>query len=164
MIVGKYYSVPAVRVNEWWRFQGWLPVMGPMHEDAEFINFPWHHFHVDWRFVSEKLWRFHKDWPAEGSHFGTPIQCPDRRGNPVILEGPTLRRMTYKRDPGPFPVAKGKWLPRLQERFACARLTNGLCPHRGIPVSAMHREGDILTCPGHGLRWNAITGLPVSIP
>jgi hypothetical protein len=158
LVLGKFYRVPAVLVSKWWEFHGWLPVIGPKHEDAEFVNFPWEHFHIDWRFAPERVWRSHIDWPTEGSHFGSPIQCPDRRGERIILQGPELRRMKYKRAPGPFPVKRAKWLPAMQERFACAKLVNGACPHRGIPVSAMHRDGDVLTCPGHGLRWNAVTG------
>lgn len=160
--IGRYYRVPSVYVNNWWRFQGWLPVIGPMHEDAEFVNFPWQHFHIDWRFAPERVWRGLRDWPREGSHFGSPIQCPDSFGKRVIERGPEPRLMKYKRDPGAFPVERANqtWLPSLRAKYACAKLLNGLCPHRGIPVSAMHRDGDILTCPGHGLQWNAVTGLP----
>jgi hypothetical protein len=159
--LGKYYRVPAVLVNEWRGFEGWIPVMGPMHEDAEIVNFPWQHFHVDWRFVRADIWNTWKDWRVPGGHFGTPVQCPDTRGAKVIDRGPELRLMKYKRDPGPFPDRGTSWVHLLRKKFACAKLINGTCPHRGIPVSAMRRDGDILTCPGHGLRWNAITGAAV---
>jgi len=160
--VGRIYRVPAVLVTGWWHYRGWLPVIGPMHEDAEFLNFPWPHFHVDWRFAPEAVWESHRDFPNQGSHFAMPIQCPDKRGNQVIVRGPELRRMKCKRAPGRFPVerANERWLPALRAKFACAKLINGTCPHRGIPVSAMYRDGDILTCPGHGLQWNALTGEP----
>lgn len=52
MIIGKRYRVPAVLVAGWLSarhgFNGWLPITGPMHEDAEIINFPHLHYHVDW--------------------------------------------------------------------------------------------------------------------
>jgi hypothetical protein len=156
--VGTFYRVPAVKVNNWHRFEGWIPVVGPMHEDAEIVHFPWQHFHVDWRFASARLWAYFKDRRAIGGHFGWPIQTPNNDGTQVILAGPEPRRMTYKRDPGAFPANITRWQKPLREKFACAKLINGTCPHRGIPVSAMHREGDILTCPGHGLKWHAITG------
>jgi hypothetical protein len=161
VIVGQFYQVPAVRVATWHGFVGWLPVIGPMHEDAEFVGFPEQHFHVDWQFAPREVWRNLGNRWYPGNHFAWPIQCPDNLGVRVILEGPVLKRMKCKRDPGCFPVEKAKnsWLPRLQQSLACAKLVNGVCPHRGIPVSAMHREGDILTCPGHGLQWNAVTGL-----
>jgi hypothetical protein len=157
--IGEFYRVPAVLVREWWGFKGWLPVMGPMHEDSEFVNFPWQHFHIDWRFAPTRVWNANRDWPLEGSHFGSPIQCPDKRGDRVIVQGPELRRMKYKRDPGRYPIGRARWLQAMQKRFACSKLINGTCPHRGIPVSAMHQDGDILTCPAHGLQWNAVTGL-----
>lgn len=160
MIVGQFYQVPAVRVATWHDFVGWLPVIGPMHEDAEFVKFPWQHFHLDWRFVPTRMWNKIGNGLYPGHHFAWPVQCPDNNGKRVILEGPVPKRMKCKRDPGRFPVEKAinSWLKPLSEAFACAKLVNGVCPHRGIPVSAMHREGDILTCPGHGLQWNAITG------
>lgn len=160
--LGRFYRVPAVHVIEWRGFYGmWVPVIGPMHEDAEIVNFPWQHFHVDWRFVDTRIWKAYQDLYLKGGHFGAPLQCPDKRGDRVIDRGPELRRMKYKRDPGSFPNTGAKWQPKLREKFACAKLVNGTCPHRGIPVSAMHREGDILTCPGHGLKWHAVTGLAV---
>lgn len=160
MNIGEFYQVPAVRVETFHGFEGWIPVIGPMHEDAELIGFPFQHFHVDWRFVPQRLWRLLGNRCYTNHHFAWPIQCPDGRGKRVILEGPLLRRMKCKRDPGRFPTERAGWLKALGERYACAKLTNGACPHRGIPVSAMHRDGDVLTCPGHGLQWNAITGLP----
>jgi hypothetical protein len=159
MIIGQFYQVPAVRVATWHKFVGWIPVIGPMHEDTEFVNFPYQHFHIDWRFVPREIWSKIGNRNYANHHFAWPIQCPDTYGKQVILEGPTLRRMKCKRDAGKFPIERAKWLEPLRQSLGCAKLTNGLCPHRGIPVSAMHREGDILTCPGHGLQWNAVTGL-----
>lgn len=160
--IGRYYRVPAVLVNEWWGYVGWVPVIGPKHEDAEIIGFPGQHFHVNWRFAPREIWKQFGDSPWEGQHFAFPIQCPDSRGAQVIERGPEVRLMKCKRDPGAFPMARAekRWLPELRAKYACTKLLNGACPHRGIPVSAMHRDGDILTCPGHGLQWNAVTGLP----
>jgi len=131
-----------------------------MHEDAEFVGFPAQHFHINWGFAPDRLWKYFGHNRYEGHHFAWPVQCPDGHDKRVILEGPALKLRKYKRDPGRFPVeaAARRWLPRLQEAFACAKLANGVCPHRGIPVAAMHRQGNVLTCPGHGLSWNAITG------
>jgi hypothetical protein len=134
--------------------------MGPKHEDAEFVNFPWQHFHIDWRFAPSRLYNSMAEWFDARLMYGAPIQCPDTRGNRVVIEGPTLRLMKCKRIPPPYPhySAMRSWLPKLTEHFACAKLVGGKCPHRGIPVEAMLRDGDVLTCPGHGLRFNAITG------
>lgn len=155
-VVGRYYLVPAVRVNEWHGFQGWLPTLGPKHEDAEIVGFPWSHFHVDWRFAPKWLCDSFS-WRGPEYVLAYPIQCPNSRGAKVIEEGPTLRRMKMKREQFEFP-RRGGWITALRHHHACDKLVNGRCPHRGLPVEAMHRDGDILTCPGHGLRFNAITG------
>jgi hypothetical protein len=158
-IVGHFYMVPAVRVNEWWGFKGWLPVVGPKHSDAEIVKFPWPHFHVDWRFAPRRVFDHMSGYQGASYALGFPIQCPDSYGTQIIVEGPIQKRMKMKREQLPFPHStRAKWPPELKQHFACAKLVNGLCPHRGIPVEAMHRDGDVLTCPGHGLRWNAITG------
>ena len=51
--VGRFYVVPCVRAG-WPHIDDkprWWPILGPQHEDAEFINFPYQHFHVDYRFL-----------------------------------------------------------------------------------------------------------------
>ena len=158
--VGKFYMVPAVRVVDWHGCKNeWIAVIGPKHEDAEIIGFKWQHFHIDWRFAPRRVFDRMASIMGGAYVHAYPIQDPDGRGDKAILEGPVLRRLKCKRElSGPFPRAAARWIPALEEKFACARLVNGLCPHRGIPVSAMHRDGDVLTCPGHGLRWSATNG------
>ncbi len=159
--LGKFYAVPSVRVNTWNGFSGWLPVIGPKHEDHGPVNFPWPHFHIDWRFASTYAFKCASEWRNQGPSFayGSVLQCPDSYGRIVIEEGPTLKRMKCKRELPKYPDDKAvRWIARLEQEFACTKLVNGKCPHRGIPVESMIRDGDVLTCPGHGLRWNAITG------
>jgi hypothetical protein len=158
--LGKFYDVPAVRVNTWNGFVGWMPVIGPKHEDGEIVGFPWSHFHVDWRFAPAHTFRSATSGRRRDPSFayGCVIQCPNSYGHKVIEEGPTLKRMKYKRELPEYPVHKAKWMAELEKEFACAKLIAGKCPHRGVPVDAMIRDGDVLTCPGHGLRFNAITG------
>ena len=166
MIVGKFYQVRAVLAINWHGYHNvWLPVVGPKHEDAEFSGFPWQHYHLDWRFMPHRIYDFVASLRGPSMVYASPIQCPDTRGVRVIAEGPIFKRMKCKRALPPFPLeqVRKKWLPALESKYACAKLTKGVCPHRGIPVESMIREGDILTCPGHGLQWNAITGLPHSI-
>jgi len=164
MVIGKRYTVRAVRVDRWrFEFSGWLPIVGPAHEDAEIVNFPWQHYHIDWRFAPKRVFKA-ASWRGPKMVYASPCMLNDTAGKPIVVEGPVLRRMTYKREPPPFPrselgeLVKGSRPDQLRAKFACARLIDGKCPHRGIPVSAMRREGDILECPGHGLRWNEITG------
>jgi hypothetical protein len=163
-VIGEFYRVPAVRVLKWRFFlNGWLPIIGPQHEDAEIINYPWQHYHIDWRFAPERAVRDALMGRGGNQSFlyATPVMCSDTARARIIIEGPLLKRMKCKREWPAFPrqplIGKG-WPDALREKYACARLINGKCPHRGIPVSAMRRDGDILECPAHGLRWNSITG------
>jgi Rieske Fe-S protein len=132
------------------------------------VKFPWPHFHIDWRFAP--TWLFRRcvsKWTrggtllTTGAYYATPIMCPNNFGERVIFEGPVLRRMKCKRELDPYPREHAKWLEGLAKDLhtrGCGRLINGTCPHRGIPVDAMHRDGDVLTCPAHGLRFSASTG------
>lgn len=57
--VGRFYLVNTVQ-----RIDGaTLPIHGPLHEDAEIINFPHLHWHIDWRFVDK---RTYQDYFAAG--------------------------------------------------------------------------------------------------
>ena len=50
------YDVQVVRAN-WCHTRADWPVLGPRHEDADHLNFPFQHWHLDGRFVSADLWR-----------------------------------------------------------------------------------------------------------
>ncbi len=56
MKVGGRYPVRLVRAM--WLTSNkprWLPVAGRLHHDAKDINFPWLHWHLDWRFMRKNL-------------------------------------------------------------------------------------------------------------
>lgn len=155
-IVGHYYRVPCVRVTEWWGAHGWLPIIGPKHEDAEIIRFDNEHFHLDWRFVSQRLFKRMSGVRGPSYVYSSPISCPDNRGGRVVLEGPTLKRRLCKRDWPALPPLP--WRAALEEAFVGKRMKNGICPHRGIPLVNCPVVDDVVTCPTHGLRWNVTTG------
>ena len=48
--VGRMYLVPYVVLRG-----EIIPVFGELHEDLEFINFPEHHWHYDYRFVGTRI-------------------------------------------------------------------------------------------------------------
>ena len=56
-IVGHTYRVTCVRGR--WNNIGpiWWPVNGKIHDDADFLDFPWNHWHIDHRFVTAAKWR-----------------------------------------------------------------------------------------------------------
>src|SRR6266404_1405733 len=161
-VIGQFYRVPAVRVKNWCGFSGRLPVIGPKHSDAEIVKFPWPHWHIDWQFAPTKAWNYAYAVRDPGYVYGRPIQCPNNRNEVVVQEGPADRLMKCKRPLPPYIKSpsswKEDWIKELRKAFCDSKITNGLCPHRGIPASAMIREGNILTCPGHGLQFDAGTG------
>lgn len=164
--VGKFYEVPAIQVDRWHNgLCGFVPIIGPEHDDTEIVGFSYQHYHVDWRFVTKRQFEYFDyrvGWPS--IVYGAVVQRVSTHGAPIIVGEPTIKRMKCKRELPPYPHHEAKWIGELAAKFACTKLINGTCPHRGIHVSQMIREGDILTCPGHGLRWNAITGEAVPPP
>lgn len=167
--IGKYYSVPTVYGQLYATLAHW-PVIGPKHEDAEIINFPDLHYHVDWRFVPQRLlarvgWDFTMrrsscsfDLPGQRS-LGMPLH--EGHMNVEGLPPPIQRRLKCKRDFPPYPAAS--FIAPLEKKFAGCRLKkNHACPHRGVPLGSLPRdEHGVAQCPAHGLRWNLNTGLMV---
>lgn len=168
--IGKTYRVPTIYAEDWHvcRYTGWLPIMGPLHEDAEHVNFPYQHWHIDWRFASKRLFD-RITWPArhmlqpryktaEQYCYAWPVQQKDNIGRTIVAKPPELRRMTCKRALPGFPRTAAKWIPALECAYAGSKLKNLRCPHRGIPLDGIAPVDGIVTCPGHGLRWNVQTG------
>lgn len=163
-VIGKFYMVPAIQVVDWYHFAGFIPIIGYEHEDSEIINFPAMHFHIDWGFISERAMRH--CGPVGHRRYGIIVQRqahahrkpPRNDGELLAIGEPVLKRMKYKRRMEPFPHSIAKWTKPLHEKYACARLINGACPHRGVLASQMISDGDTLVCPGHGLRFDRFTG------
>ena len=42
--------------------------------------------------------------------------------------------------------------------------TGNTCPHRGGPLGEGYLEGDVVTCPWHGWRFNVKTGVSLVMP
>lgn len=168
VVIGKRYSVPVVIR----RFAGCpkrfavMPIIGPLHEDAEFVNFPDRHWHPDRRFVSAAWLK------AKGAgHWAvvfTPFPCKTVGGSkppaePFVVDGGrrilTCKRlvasMVHPRFGAPPP-----WIQKLEKVFQHERLRERMiCPHRGISCVGVAAESDGgVVCPGHGLKWNPKTG------
>ncbi len=158
-VIGRYYPIPTVRGRVYDYLHDW-PVMGPEHEDAEFINFPHQHYHIDWRFVPGRLFNaLDGGWI---SVVALPLMGKSSGGlgpNPDGLPNPVMRRLKCKRELPAYPGEKATWLPRLEEKYQDCRLKTPICPHRGIALDNLPcNEDGVVTCPGHGLRWNIKTG------
>ena len=79
-----------------------------------------------------------------------------------IGEAPLLRRrLCHRRMPADAWAPAPAWHSVLTRvyRDRVIDLERPVCPHRGIPLDGLPctRRG-VVTCPGHGLRWNLRTG------
>ena len=169
-VVGKFYMVPCIRVTESsYLPPGLWPITGPKHEDAELLNFPFQHFHVDVRFLTPKQVRAHGspyglgDGSSVRSVLVRPITVTFADGSPnsVRWSGPELAELRCRRKMPLYPeVADQPLWKQLGDAYADKRVKCGKCPHRGLPLESLPREPgtDIVTCPGHGLRWDLKTG------
>ena len=181
--IGKTYRVPHVRAR--WvigeRIR-WLPVIAPMHQDAEIIQYPHDHWHVDYRFVSEAVaWRAAEYWitagyasPLYNAVFAQPLMAsrvvPTDYGWPIgeawrLKDHPVetwsqVKRVKCRRRYPPYPSPP--WAYELEQAYCFDTLRAGVCPHRGADLSTMTPDDQgVVTCPLHGLKWNLETGLMV---
>ena len=163
-IAGRRYMVPCISHPDLKRnlfnWGKWIPLIGPLHQDMEHINFePWH-IHVDTRFLT-----FSEDGYYSGSQALARVVALSGRGEWSRLHDESyldicdnalldLRRLQCRRPVPPvFPEAR--WASALQKAHAGCRIVDGLCPHRGIPIACgRHLAPGVRQCPGHGLAWD----------
>lgn len=157
IIVGKYYLVPTVHVPSLPKSLQIVPVIGPPHEDAEFINFPHRHLHPDRRFVS-KLWLDYYGSSGRGAgHWSVIYSFKINERDTGMREGGRVR-MRCKRLADSFRLDV-PWLTKLENAYRLEKLRDGhICPHRGISCRGVIAENGGVVCPGHGLKWNLETG------
>ena len=146
--VGVEYLVPTALSggrSKW----GWLPVIGAEHEDREIIGNGAMHFHVDWRFAPEELYeaavRGHR-------HYGGEFEA-------VLVGWEAGESMMVKclREYRRFPREHAFWIEKLERKHADSVLGE-VCPHRGFPMRGCRVAGGVIECPGHGLRWDVLSG------
>lgn len=171
--VGKFYVVPTVFVPTLPRGLQIVPVVGPAHEDAEFIGFPHRHVHPDRRFVSDRWFARYDVDTASGqpSHwsivYNFVIEVDPKRfqlkPGPTGVEWREPMAMKCKRLLAPFRD-DAPWLRKLERAYATETLREGMvCPHRGITCKGVQvDEKGCVVCPGHGLMWSAERGHLVS--
>ena len=179
-IIGQFYDIPCISLTPGGYVLGgnkWAPIFGPIHQDADFFNFPYDHVHIDFRFLSNAVFRrvrarYDRNCDARGVY----KMVANSPHQPI-----TMRKLECKRDwPSPYAYTEQifskmttdecrdyteQQLPKtargycaLRAAFADKKMTNMVCPHKGMPLDEAHREGDVVTCPGHGLKWNVVTG------
>lgn len=154
-IIGRYYLVPCVLMPDKNGAADLMPIFGDSHDDRE-IGATFEHWHFDFRFFSQRQLRRH----------GRPLYAMVAKVEFSI--GRTVRRLKCKRQ---FPEWPGlderrEWgttgeafLRRVQSLCAGRKLCGMRCPHKGFDLSSIPAdEKGIVTCPGHGLRFNLKTG------
>lgn len=156
-IVGKFYMVPVVRHYPYYGHIADWPVIGPLHSDEEFFNFPAAHYHVDIRFVS----RAQMDWFATTG--GLPSLANAVGTSPLYYRGAPLTRPEMRRRKCQSVEAchayQDKPAVRLfREHYGTAAAAiftkdgRALCPHRKADLTQFPAddEGNVM-CPLHGL-------------
>lgn len=159
-IVGKRYWVPHVHSKPRMGYaanDGWIPVLGNFTgDDDDGVFAPAPHWHIDFRFMPPHAFACWMD-KLDTSYIFIGTNVSD-----ISLHGPTMKRATCYRETPEWPREKILPIPGttygLDALFSGQCLMNGRCPHKGIKAVDMHRKGNVLTCPGHGLRFDASTG------
>lgn len=168
--VGKRYLVPAIDYP-WNNRRSIWPVLGPLHADAEFFDFPRAHYHIDPRFLTYNQVRYVsmigrcaiKTYPPVQtveplilavtgyplSHRGAEIP----RGRPGLISR-RCRISTYT--PGELRHDRVEEMRNYYgDPAEPIRLGDGriLCPHRKLELSTFQPDANgVVTCPLHGLR------------
>lgn len=156
-VAGQFYLVPMV-FGEWFSRSAWWPVMGSLHEDTKFFSFPIDHFHMDRRFlVRDRDQRYAVSYPLTAQREGS-----------VPLSDVVWKRRKCVRPDMHFPYWASP-VQEMQSALAGTRCKAGpgglICPHRGFALgSLVVDKWGALTCPMHGLRVEAATGLVMPGP
>lgn len=160
-IVGRFYMVPCVFCV----LDGLVPIIGPLHEDKEYIGVADRHWHYDFRFIanlpchdeSTNFGRACFEERTDGSknvvNVNSAVAIHRRKCFRVMPEYKTTYVNGTIRTPVPF-------LFDLERAYADTKMNTDtmICPHRGIPLKGQPiRDGCVLCC-GHGLQWNVKTG------
>jgi hypothetical protein len=149
-IVGKFYHVACVRSKA--SNRPWLPILGPLHEDAQYTGFKPLHYHYDFRFIADYIFAG-MCWPTPSRVFGVVATS----ANVDITKIEVRRRKCHRQMPE-YPHEHAVWLPQLEAAYADKKLKCMTCPHRGLPLDGLPVKDGVVTCPGHGLRWHVETG------
>lgn len=166
-VVGDYYLVPTVTAKYFARIAPW-PVLGPQHDDVEIFGFRLQHYHIDPRFLSRReaksrIEHASTSYVLHGEvdrAFGESTPLPDivwrkLRCNRAGFSFSTPWR--YRVDLAPLTMLRNTFAGR-----QCRRNAGGfVCPHKNAPLGSIAAVEGIITCPLHGLRIDAQTGIVV---
>ena len=161
LIPGRYYRVPVVRASYCGSRLQWWPVIGPPHEDAEFIKFPSEHYHVDWRFLSASQQNRAVEY---ANAYGSTSAKKDQVvfGFPITTDQIEGKKSQYRKcRSADFPEYRilASWHKTLENHYqSCTLGPAMICPHKGASLANIQPVDGVITCPLHGLRWSSDTG------
>lgn len=147
MIPGKYYRVLCVKTDA--LNDVFYPVIDHPHNDTE-NGQEEVHYHIDPRFMGTSV--------TEGKQYTVYTPAPGMR----IRESRVLQKEYFmlmyngsqmlSEDDGITPV---NMIARSKLKHRC--IHKGKCPHRGYDLSGVEAVAGVITCPLHGLQFNAET-------
>lgn len=164
--------VPTVR-GEWMSEITDWPVVGPLHDDMQFFQFPWNHYHIDGRFLTRRQQQRAANYgytKIKNSYeklaracLAYPMQTNDSInrggfGKPVLME----KKCSIPSLPYWSGATESKAWLAMVDAFAghiCKRGKRGfVCPHQNVALGAVAAIDGVITCPLHGLRIDAESG------
>lgn len=167
LVSGRYYDVPCIHYT-WHNRLDWWPVLGPRHKDKAFLGFDKWHYHIDGRFLAAAQrrkvltqWTF---TAIEGDVFSIIENFPLNQRDNDPPESPTMkRRKCWSAETGHYRHAGQPSIGKIAKHFSgrrCSRSTHGwVCPHQATPLGSIQPIDGVITCPLHGLRIDAQTGV-----
>ena len=151
----------------------WVPVIGPQHDDRQFLKANFQHYHIDWRYLTLGQVKAIQEC---SKYSGTTVNqivitqvIPEGYNTVINLNNidqypaeTYLKDMKRRcsRDFTPYPAVRGNWLPDMEDAFHGQELIDGhTCPHQLTDLTTISPDSNgNVTCPLHGLTWNQKTG------
>lgn len=163
--------VPTVHAMWNTEIKDW-PVVGPMHDDEQFFNFFWKHYHVDARFLTRMQQRALGGSPESPKFheritracMGSPLQSNHATNSDGLSKTFLIKKKCTLSAPAPPDsriTATREW-QAMASHFAgytCKHGKHGfICPHQHVALGAVAVIDGVITCPLHGLRIDAASG------
>jgi hypothetical protein len=155
--IGDLFMVRTVRFARNGRIFIW-PVVDHIHTDEGYGQ-PNPHYHIDWRFMSQKIINEQRAWFALGlnpeieTEYFVPIM-KDELIEEFYMEWEYLRDHCFPKTQT-FSALRDLMLQK------GAKMKRMRCPHHGTNLLSCKPVDGVVTCPQHGLKWNIKTGVLV---
>lgn len=162
---GKFYLIHNV-FAEWDGHRDHWPVIGPFHTDKQFFAFDYGHYHIDGRFLNahQRDYAEHRFYTLGAQIQRTPLMTRGGFNDP--MPKPELKRRKCWISHLDYEHSHEEPVQKLAKHFAgqqCAHGKSGwICPHQKAPLGSIAAIDGVITCPLHGLRFDAATGIALS--